>query len=401
MLKKMLLVGLFLIFLPAFSGASESLNKISNAFGTGKVSGEIGVNFRIDDPDDSEQVDDGDIGTAFAELDFESNQFYNFSLGLNFIAVGELWSNDAWEKNGFDDDGNFERKSMLRYVYLDYEIPGTKSTIMVGRNKFEKSEAMDGDAHQGVQLTSNDLPMTTLYLAVIDRWINNASTAYDMDGIEDDWRDGDDAFDGASSTTYSAIAEIEAIKDQLTLIPFYSHQEDVITNYGLTLEFEQPLNGDMSLGFEGTYAVFKEESKDPTDEDASSYIAHVTLSYQDFWAGVGYFVMSDDLRVDPKAVGNKAFDPMEEGVYGGDPDDHTVFIDAGYSHGPFEVEIIFGDTKIDSSATGDEQGCKELDIYFTYEITEAFGLELMYVNVNDDDSDLDYQVFAGGISMTF
>src|SRR5210317_219958 len=117
-MKRILIAALVMIHMPIYASASDTLDTISNAFGAGKISGEMGLNFRVDDADEPTEVDDGDIGVAFVELDFESNRFYNFNLGLNFIAVGEIWSNDAWEDNGFSSDGSFEQKSILRHIYL-------------------------------------------------------------------------------------------------------------------------------------------------------------------------------------------------------------------------------------------------------------------------------------------
>ena len=401
-IKKFLIAVLVLPMSPTLATASPPLDTISNAFGAGKIFGEVGINFRVDDADKDSK--DGDIGTAFLELDFKSHEFYSFTVGANFIAVADLWTNDAWEDKGFQDDGKFQQKSILRHAYLDYAVPDSKTNILVGREKFEKTESMDGDAHQGIQITSEDIPLTTLYLAAINRWINNATTDYDMDGIEKNdkgWRDGDDAFEGASSITYSIIAEIEVIKDQLTLTPFFNHQCDVITNYGATFEFDAEINDDLSLGLDGTYAFYDEDSDDPTDEDASSCLIHTAVSFKDFWIGVGYYSMSDDARVDTKAVGNNTFNPMEEGVYGANPDDNTLYLDGGYSHGPFEVEIILGDTEVDSSATGKKRGATEFDLYFTYEITKSSELELMFVNVDNDESGKDYQTYAGGIKIKF
>jgi hypothetical protein len=259
---------------------------------------------------------------------------------------------------------------------------------------------MDGDSHQGVQLLSEDIPSVILTLSAINRWIENATTDYSMDGIDKSWRDCNDDPEGASSTAYMLFARINLLEEELTLSPFLGHQSGVLSTYGASLEFSQAINDKLSVGLDGTYAFYEEDTDDSSDEDASSYLAHATVFYANFWIGSGYYVMSDDNRVGATAVGNNSFDPMEEGVYGAEPGDTTFYLDAGYSQGPFELAVVLGNTEIDSSIAGDE-GCTELDVYLTYKFSETAQVELMFVNIDDDNSARDYQVYAGGLKMTF
>ena len=369
---------------------------VAGEFGAGKISGKTGVNFRVDNAASKDLVDNGDIGFGFFEVDFTSRDLKNLIIGAELIAVGKIWTDDV-QKNAFDDEGIFQKKVLLKSCYVKYSVPNTGTKILAGRKEFNKSESMDGDSHQGIELSTEDIPGTTLYLAAINRWLEDASTDYSLDGIQKTWRQGDDTGESVADTVYSIIAEIDMFEDRLTLTPYYNVQKGALSNYGASFEFESDLNAHMKIGLDGIYSFYDENTDDPDDEDAASFLIHTTFSYQNFRLGIGYYEMSDDARVDFTAMGNDTFDPMEEGVYGGDPDDNTIFLDAGYSSDSWKIEIMLGETDID--ATG--EGSTELDVYFTCYITEVLALELMFVTVDDNDSDLDYRVFAGGLHISF
>lgn len=365
-------------------------------FGVGGIFGQTGVNFRVDDADQKDRVDDGDIGFGFLNIGFLSRDYFNFMFGADLMAVGKIWADGSYD-NAFDDDQIFQKNVFLKSVYLNYSIPNTQIEILAGRKAFKTSVSMDGDSYQGIQVTTRDIPRTTLYLAVINRWVEEASTDYALDGIQKTWLKGSDTGDGVSSEIYSMIAEIDLIEEVLSVSPYYNFQSGALANFGASVDLEIEIENDVTFGLDGIYAFYNEDTDDPTDADATSYLIYSTVGYKDFWAGIGYFEMSDDPRVELTAVGNSAFDPMEEGVYGGDPDDTTFYFELGYGTDAYEIEIVIGKTKVDSAG----EGCTEIDVYLTYFITEAISLELMFVDVDDDDSALDYQVYAGGISMWF
>ncbi len=394
-MKKILIFQLFFFLLTSLTTASEYDN-LSNAFGAGKIDGEAGFNFRVDDEDDSYHR--GDIGVSYLDFAFNSLSFNNFKFGFQFIAVGELWANDEWE-DAFESDETFQRNSLLKEVYLEYSIPGIKTEINAGRKKFKKNPSMDGDSHQGIELKTKIIPYTKLYCSVINRWVNNATTDYDMDGIQRKWRRGDDVYKGASDLIYSVIADIEfdIFGGMIGFSPFWNYQNKVIVNYGLDFEFEKSLFDGFVLGMDGIFVLYDEETTSPKDEDARSFLVHTRLNYRNFEVGFGSYNMSYDVRVRRKAIGNDEFDPMEEGVYGGDPGDNTLWIDASYDSDPWEVKLVFGETDVYKS----DDGCIELDIYLTWFMTKLITMELMFVNVDDNDSLRDYKVYAGTLHFNF
>ncbi len=399
MLKKIFLPILATVMmqstLASASTPSASLSdSLSTAFGTGTVSGEIGVNFRVNQAKDND--DDGNIGSAYLELGYLSNEFKGAKLGAYFIGVEELWSRKSYE-HAFSDNGEFRDKAMLRDLYLDYALPCSNSQLLIGRAQFEASPVTDGDVHQGVQFTVGALENMTFYASVMNRWVANASTAYDMDGIDNTWLDGDDVVAGASDTVFSFIAAFDIVPEIFTATPFLLHQNDVVTTYGSSADYSISIQEGLKAGLDGTFAIYAEDTVSSTDEDAYSYNIHASLAAENWSFGVGYYVMSDDERVGLSAIGNNTFDPMEEGVYGASRDDNTLYIDAEYTFGPVTASAVLGDTEIDLTS----EGATEFDFYLTYTISETISAEFMFVDVNDDDSSLDYQVYAGTMNLSF
>ena len=235
--------------------------------GIGIFSGEIGINFWVSEADNKDFTDDGSVGFAFAEIGFVSSDFYNFVIGADAIAVGELWADVAFN-TAFTDDGIFQKDFLLKSSYISYGIPDTETEILVGRAEFQTSESMDGDSFQGIQISTRDLPGAELYFAVINRWITNASTGYDLDGISKDWLNGGDIGDNVSNTIYSIIAELELIEDVLKISPYYNLQSGALANLGASFEIDVEVDDRINLGLDGTYAIYMEDTDDPADEDA-------------------------------------------------------------------------------------------------------------------------------------
>ena len=398
-MKKAIFIAMLLsiLLLPTIVLAASSFDSLLTALATSKIAGRIGIMTEIteaknDDEDNDEK--DGNIGVGFLELGFLTDEFQGFKLGTQFIGVSEIWANESYEFE-FDRGGIFEDEAMLKEAYLIYALPHTETEILVGRKQFKSSSIMNGDAHQGIQVTINDFDRFTIYASVINSWIENATVT--MDGISNTWLDGDDIVADTSDTVYSLIGEIDLISDVLGLTPFITQQSKIVTTYGADLDISIPLTDKIMIGFEGIYTYYQEDTEDPLDANADSYLGYGFIGAANWQIGAGYYMMSDDPRVNLTAVGTGTFDPMEEAVYGAEQDDHTLYFDVKFKYEPFELEAVYGDTKINRT----NKGTIELDLFLTYEITDAITCGLLFVDVKDETPFLDYQVYGGEMSLNF
>ena len=398
---------------------------IDEVFRAGSWSGEFGLAFRYEDPEADE---DGHAGWGFFEFDWESGAWHGLQLGVGGIAILEAW--DEGSLDGIlDEDGAFKDSAAWTDLYIKYAVPKTKTEILIGRTKFKKPASGDGDVHQGIQLTIKDIPNVTIYASAVCEWMDDASTGWDLDGIQDDWVEMDDVNTGdygmgeAGNVAYTLMAKIKAVPDLLTLTPYVQYQEDVATSLGIEFEAEVALNETVSLGLDGIYAHHMEDTPDdmyPDDEDVSQYLLHAYAKVQNLKVGFGCYHISDDIALynglgepDPgddfeSVYIMDEFDPMEEDLakYGEAPNNDTYFVDASYSWRFLELAVVYGwvDNAWIKKTGADDGKAQELDVVLNIAITKNLEAELAYVNLDDDysgDGDDSVDVVAGAITFSF
>lgn len=404
----------------------------------GEWDGELGIQFRTED-DYENEADDGDAGLGFLETSWESGSLYGLQLGLGGLFTTEMWANDSFE-DVFSDGGTFDPQAKWTQVYLKYTIPNSKSYLLLGRadeGMFGEPAAGDGDFYEGFGVTIKDIPRITIKAHVVKEWLNNASPSWDFNGIDDQWAEmeqaslevGEDTAFGAGNAeefgdfAYTLMTEIEAVPDMLTITPYIQYHSDVATVLGTGFELEHAVNDSLTLGLDGAYVWFKEDTPDkywPDDEDFNQTLIHTYAEIKGFSFGAGYYSMSDDIPIFNGPPGSGQFekdlkdiflademDPMEEDLakYGEQSGNDTYFVEVGYTHGPFWVEVIYGTVDNALTAQGNHDGeADELDIYFGVQITENLEAELAYADVSDDytaDGDDSYKMFGGGIVWKF
>lgn len=388
----------------------------------GSWKAELGMSFRFVDPDNSS--DDGDAGWGYIEFDWLSGSFHGLQLGLGGLAVTELW--ESGDFDGVIDDA-FADKAKWTDAYVKFSIPNTKSNVIVGRKKFKKPASGDGDVHQGIQLTIKDIPHLTIYAHAVNAWMNNASSDWDLDGIQEDWQDLEDTIrdnggpdEDAGEFAYTVMAAIDVVPGHISITPYITHHGDVATTIGSTFEAKTDVNETFSVGLDGAYARHMEDTPDDvcdTDGDVSQTLVQVYGKACNFKLGVGYYTMSKDASIGNSLTSGDdfddnyaydEFDPMELDLakYGEQPNNETWFIFGGYSWGAFDLEVTYGwvdDAIVEKGSTYDGEAT-ELDVVLGVGITENLSLELAYIHLDDDfkdDGDRSQDVFAGNLAYKF
>ncbi|MFO7822143.1 MAG: major outer membrane protein [Lentisphaeria bacterium] len=404
--------------------ADASRTVIDETLANGTWDAELGLKFRYEDPEEDE---DGSAGWGYLEVDWESGVWNGLQLGVGGLAILEAWDEGGYEGNIFGDDDDFQDHAKWTDIYLKYAVPNTKTEILVGRTKFKKPTDGDGDVHQGIQLTIKDIPRMTIYASAVNKWMDNASASWDLDGIQDEWVDMDEVNSkdhgnsDAGSFAYTLMADIDAVPDMLTLSPYMQYQKDVATTLGVEFDIHQALNEDLTVGLNGAYVKHLEDTPDdmyPDDEDVSQSLLRAYGKYKNFGLGVGYYHISGDIALynDTGAPGDDfqsvyimdEFDPMAEDLakYGEAPNNDTFFVDASYSWKFLELEAIYG--WVDNAwvkSTGEAKGeATELNLIMNIAISENLEAEIGYIRVDDnysDDGDDSTDIVAGGIAYSF
>jgi hypothetical protein len=430
-----LAVGFIFLWAPASVGDTLLPESVSDVLKKGakeaSIDAEFGMQWRHESYEEKDAAGDDKsrAGWAYAELGLLSGSMVNFQLGLGAIGVHELWAKDRADNevpgdNIFKDDV-FEFKSFWTEAYLKYSVPKTKTHFILGRaddGLFGEPRSGDGDYYTGFGVTVKDIPQVKIRAHVVTEWVNNASTSWDYDGIQEDWVQ---LSDEGKDAAYTLIVDAEAIEDLLDLQGYVQHHGDVGTSYGLTLEAEYDLNDMSAIGLEGTYARFSEDTPDTIsadDSNMSQYIINPYVKYsKNKWKGsfgVGYYHISDHIPpFNTLAEGGDdfedifiwdEFDPMEEDLakYGEQQNNKTYFIHAGLGYGPVYLKAIYGwvDDAIIEDGLTYEGEATELDVYLNVNITENVELELVYCDVDDDfkvDGDRSFSHFSGLLAYKF
>jgi hypothetical protein len=430
-----------------FSPGADTLfsgDTIDAILAAGEFDGEIGIAFRNEDPDDGEH---GHAGWAYLDVGWESGSFHGLQVGMGGLFVTELWTEDGFE-DLFDGGGDFEETAEWTEAYLKYTLPSEKTSFILGRaddGKFGEPATGDGDYYEGLGVRFQEIPRLDVRAHVVKRWIDNASASWDLDGIDTDWAEMNDAIDGAEEggdLAYTLMATIglgadkapeapreadmgiarvlgRGVCDCFNISPYVQTHSDVGTSYGVGVEAFQEITKDVTFHFEGNWASFSEDTEMAGDDDFNQWIIHPFIEINGFTAGVGYYAMSDDVLVGntTKAADLEGIfivdemDPMEEdAIYGEHPNSRTLFFDVGYSHGPFSLGAVYGivdDARIDmGGATPSKGEATELDISLEVAITKNIDFELFYADVqdkttDDDDGDEGGELIAGAVSFSF
>ncbi|MFC1496889.1 major outer membrane protein [Verrucomicrobiota bacterium] len=424
-MKQMITVVLLSVLLCATVYA-EDAQSIADVFTMGKHKADVGLNFRStwEDRDDGKD-DEGHLGWLYAEFGFETAPLSGVKVGASCLSVAETWGSDIYDNEFGEDsdtfkghwftDGDVKHLIELKNLYLNYSIPNTKSELLIGRKKFKKVALMDGDVQEGVQLKVGDIPQTKLYVGMITGWEDDISQSWDLDGVEDFTRDADDTVDSATNSAgdaiYTCIADVDVVEKRLKVTPFVVHHPDFLTTYGALAKASMPVNDDVTLGIDGGWAEFSEQTDVTTDEDAQTWKIHASAKVDKCYVGVGYFRVSDDPDAltqsagAKKTVGNYHWEPIKVGKVGlyaggkgGDPDDSTIWVDAGFDVGKFSLDVIFGSSSFYNVKKKVDQDSIEIDAIASYKFTSSFSGSLgwLHQEFDDNDAEKDRDFIMGG-----
>lgn len=378
-MKKISLAVASLLF--ASNLAAE--NSFDSAVKGGTVSGD--VTLYGERQNNSGDNKDSGFTMGSINLEYETGDFHGFK-----GAVGFRGNHDFSEV----EDGDFEGEANSTDAILhtaNISFTNQYFGLTFGRQAIDL-EWM-GDYHEAAVLAFTAIPDTT----IVAGYSNRIAVA-DEDAVLE-------KFDDLGNGAFVLDAKYEGFKNFVLNPYYYNIDKDSDTNdtadaswYGLKANFDNDLFG---ITLHGA----KSSEDESGVEDGQILQAEGRLNIAGFGLSAGY-IKTDSKggigSMDSAGDNINPFDAIAGGdgnqVYGTDA--KTTYISATYDLSGVGLTAVYGQTKYDEDLDNGKKE-KEFDLGAEYAITEALSVSALYINVNADESDDDYDKFALTLQYTF
>jgi len=336
---------------------------IDSSIKNGTVSGDIilyaeKTNLKGNNPD--EGFTSGSIGLGYETADFN---------GIK-AAVGFRGNHDFSEV----EDGNYggDTKALVHTANISYANGSANLTI--GRQEVDL-EWM-GDFYEAAVLGVTAIPNTAITLGYTKR-IATADADAELESFE---KINDDKGAYVLDVKYEGI-------NGLVLNPYYYKAEDVASWYGIEADFDTD-----AFGVTGHIA---QTSEDTIADDGQIIHLEARTSISGLGLNAGYIATDKDGAIGSMDTMGDNINPLEDGnqVYVADAD--TTYLALSYKVAGIELGSIYGQTKY----AQDKE--KELNITADYSITDNLSTGLLFVDVDAQNSDNDYNKVTATLAYSF
>ena len=341
--------------------AQDSLNK---AITSGTISGDVvlyGLSESKNAGNDEEGFTSGSLG-----LGYETASFNGFKAEVGFRA-----NHDFSEQT----DGVYDNttKAILHTANISYT--NKYFTLKAGRQEIDL-EWM-GDFHEAVVAGITAIPDTTFLIG-----FTNRVAVADADGALEDFDKVND-----DNGAYVLDAKYEGIEN-LVLNPYYYNAPDLAKWYGLKVDYDTEVFGITAHGAKSSEDVVGVDNGQILHFEARTQISALALN-------LGYITTDKDNGAGSMTSLGDNISPFEDGnqVYEADAD--TTYLGLSYELAGVELSALYGQTKY----ADDKE--KEFNLAADYGITENLALGALFVDVNAQDSDDDYNKVSLTLEYTF
>jgi hypothetical protein len=304
--------------------------------------------------DAGDETDGSAIG---GKLGVISPTWQGLSAGATFYTTGELFD----DENGDFFSSENDSYSILGEAYVQGELGNTM--LRIGRFELDTPHADTDDIRmipntfQGLLLSNNDLPSTTLYFTHLDKWA----------GVDSDVPERFQEMNGDDGV--SAVGAVYEGIERLTLQGWYYQGRDLAKLFYLESMYELE---SFSIGLQ-----FGSQSDDTNDDSGPD---------GDVWGITGSYALADfTLTAAYNDVSGTVINGFGGGPYFTSADDHTIdgiedqeAIAFGLEYGGIEA-LTLGMLHVDF-----DQGANETDYFAVYDVNEQLALELIYTDMHED-----------------
>lgn len=340
---------------------------LKEAFANGKISGDVvlyGEQQNNSGSNPNEGFTMGSVG-----LGYETADFNGFKAALGFRGNHEI---SEVEDNDYD---NADQPSAILHT-ANISYANKYVTLTLGRQEIDL-EWM-GDFHEAYVGVITAIPDTTITIAHSDR-----VAVADADGALEKFHEfssdnGINVFD----VKYEGI-------EGLALNAYYYNAQDVADWYGAKVDYDTDMFG-------GTlhYATSSEDVAGA--DNGSIMVVEARGNFSGFALNLGYISTDKDAGAGSMvAAESDNISPFEDGNYVYDADANTYYLGVGYEINSLTLSALYGSTDYGSDSED------ELNIAAEYGITDELSVGVVFVNVNAEISDDDYNRFSFTASYAF
>ena len=345
---------------------TSNLVAADNNFDTAVSSGTVNADVTLYGEKQSNSGSNKDSGftSGSVGLGYETGSYYGFKANVGFRANHDF---SEVEEGDYGEDS----KSILHTANISYtnEYFG----LSVGRQEIDL-EWM-GDYHEAAVLGITAIPNTTVILGY-----SNRIAVADVDAALEDF----DKFNGDDGA-YVLDIKYEGF-DGFVINPYYYDANNLASWYGLKADYDNNMFG---LTLHG--ASSSEDTMD--DGDIVHFEARTSIS--DLSLALGYITTDNSAGAGSMASIGDNISPFEDGnqVYEADAD--TTYLSLGYEINGFELGALYGQTDY----SNDKEN--ELNLSADYGLTDHLTVGALFVDVDAEDGDDDYNRLALTLQYSF
>ena len=352
-------------------------NSFDEAFKAGTVSGDITL--YGEKQDNSGGNKDSGFSMGSIGLSYETGELNGFK-----AAVGFRGNHDFSEVEEDDYSDGSEKEAIVHTANISYANEYLGLTL--GRQEIDLEWL--GDYHEAAVLGVTAIPDTTVVLGYTKR-----KGVADADAPLEDFADFGETSEG-KEIDFAAVldAKYEGVKG-LVVNPYYYDADNLANWYGLKVDYDTDMFGVTVHG-----ASSNEDVSGTKDGD----IAHIEgrLNIAGFGFNLGYVTTDNNGGVGSMSALGDNINPFDA-LRGGDgekvyeADAQTTYLNVNYEISGVELGAMYGEMEYGSDKD------KEFDFTVDYGITDNLSIGALYVNLDAEDSDNDYDKLTLTVEYSF
>ncbi|MDX4048995.1 Opr family porin [Aliarcobacter skirrowii] len=352
-----------------------SANSVSDAITNGLFEGSVALYGQTQQNKGAKK--DNTFGNAHLKLKYNTDNFYNFSLGLEGkgnLKIAEKYSKD-WENGAAPGSDGYKNNGLLTQAYLKYEL---EQGFIFKAGRYESELAWLTDYQQGAIVEIDAIPAVLFTLAYSEKTATSdidESSHFDRP-LEDYTKKG----------VYAIEIKDEAIEG-FVFNPYYYQIPDTVKFYGLKVAYEHEFGG---ANLEYTRSNLTSKYRNFSGDD-NGYIAHAEVfgKADIFKLTGGAIVTSDKGGADIMTTYGDTISPFKDGNQNYSKDARTIYASLNANiEERFDFTALYGYTRYDSEVSGMDE--RELNLIFEYNFSEELALGLAYVKVKTDSKNREY-----------